>query len=408
MLADGRDYVAAVPAIGSHVVIALEPGAGVVRPSATARWSAVRGGGGLVSGLAPLVAGTGAVWIAAAMSDGDREAAAEGVVDAEGFRVRLLALDADTYRMAYDVVCNATLWFAHHGLFDLARRPRLDRRWREAWDAYRARQRRRSPTRSPRPRRRTATRARAGLPPGARRADCWPRRARPAGRALQPHAVLRPRRLAGAARRRPPTSCSRAWPATTRAASTPRRWADAFAACCRERASGRRPDDVGGAARPPTRPTSPRSRTVAVRRTPRCASSTRWSATGRCSCGSTASSCRRTCCAGFHAYDDLLDEHTPSGASGSCSSRSCYPSREGLPEYLAYRQEVEGLVARLNDEVGDAGLDADRARGLRRLPPVGRRPAPLRRAAREPDPRRPQPRGQGGLAGQRARRGASC
>jgi trehalose 6-phosphate synthase len=27
-----------------------------------------------------------------------------------------------------------------------------------------------------------------------------------------------------------------------------------------------------------------------------------------------------------------------------------YPSREGLVEYLAYRQEVEGLVARLNDK----------------------------------------------------------
>ena len=39
--------------------------------------------------------------------------------------------------MAYDVVCNAMLWFVHHGLFDLARRPRFDRRWREAWEAYR-------------------------------------------------------------------------------------------------------------------------------------------------------------------------------------------------------------------------------------------------------------------------------
>jgi trehalose 6-phosphate synthase len=28
----------------------------------------------------------------------------------------------------------------------------------------------------------------------------------------------------------------------------------------------------------------------------------------------------------------------------------CYPSREGLPEYLAYRQEVEGLVRYLNDK----------------------------------------------------------
>jgi len=41
------------------------------------------------------------------------------------------------YQMAYDVVSNATLWFCFHHLFDLARRPRFDRHWREAWDGYR-------------------------------------------------------------------------------------------------------------------------------------------------------------------------------------------------------------------------------------------------------------------------------
>ena len=96
-----------------------------------------RGAGGLVSGLGPALVGTDATWISAAMTDGDREVAASGVVDAAGHRVRLLALDPDAYRMAYDVVCNATLWFAYHELFDRSRRPRFDRRWREAWAAYR-------------------------------------------------------------------------------------------------------------------------------------------------------------------------------------------------------------------------------------------------------------------------------
>ncbi|MBA2495577.1 MAG: trehalose-6-phosphate synthase, partial [Acidimicrobiia bacterium] len=99
--------------------------------------AARRGAGGLVSGLAPLVSGTDAIWLAAAMSGGDRRAAEDGVIEAEGLRVRLLALDPDTHRSAYDVVCNATLWFAHHGLFDASRRPRPERRWREAWEAYR-------------------------------------------------------------------------------------------------------------------------------------------------------------------------------------------------------------------------------------------------------------------------------
>jgi len=97
-----------------------------------------RGAGGLVSGLAPLLADTGTVWIAAAMTEADRLAAERGVVDAEGFRAHLLAPDEATYRAAYDVVCNQTLWFLHHGLWDLARRPRFDRHWRRAWEAYRS------------------------------------------------------------------------------------------------------------------------------------------------------------------------------------------------------------------------------------------------------------------------------
>src|SRR5207248_2892226 len=95
-----------------------------------------RGAGGLVSSLSPLVAGTDTIWIAAAMGEHDRAAAERGLMEIEGFRLQSLALDPDRYRMAYDVVSNATLWFLHHGLFDLARRPRLDRRWLDAWTAY--------------------------------------------------------------------------------------------------------------------------------------------------------------------------------------------------------------------------------------------------------------------------------
>ena len=46
-------------------------------PGPDGRLRARRGAGGLVSGLAPLVIGTDTTWIAAALSPGDREAAAE-------------------------------------------------------------------------------------------------------------------------------------------------------------------------------------------------------------------------------------------------------------------------------------------------------------------------------------------
>jgi trehalose 6-phosphate synthase len=49
----------------------------------------------------------------------------------------MLAIDEETYRLAYDVVCNGVLWFAHHGLWDLTREPSFDASWPEAWSAYR-------------------------------------------------------------------------------------------------------------------------------------------------------------------------------------------------------------------------------------------------------------------------------
>ncbi len=95
-----------------------------------------RGAGGLVSGIGPLMAGTDAVWVAAAMSEADREAAGDGVTDVEGFRFRALAVPPDRYRAFYDVISNTTLWYLHHGLYDRARRPVIDRHWWAAWDAY--------------------------------------------------------------------------------------------------------------------------------------------------------------------------------------------------------------------------------------------------------------------------------
>ncbi len=93
--------------------------------------------GGLAGSLYPMVAGTGATWVACALSDADRLALAQGLMGEDGLRIELLDPDPGVYRMAYDVVSNATLWFCHHHLFDAARRPRSDRRWSEAWDAYR-------------------------------------------------------------------------------------------------------------------------------------------------------------------------------------------------------------------------------------------------------------------------------
>lgn len=95
-----------------------------------------RGAGGMIT-IASALADRGATWVAAAMSDGDREMARRGRVDVQGLDVRFLDFDEQTYAGAYDRIANATLWFAHHGLFDRARSPVIDRSWWDAWDRYR-------------------------------------------------------------------------------------------------------------------------------------------------------------------------------------------------------------------------------------------------------------------------------
>lgn len=107
--------------------------------AAPAGVSARRGAGGLVSGLGPLVTGTDTIWMAAAMSDGDRLVARRGVTDAEGYRVRLIDIDPATFTAYYDRVCNEALWFAHHGLFDPVYEPAWPTGWVDGpWAAYRA------------------------------------------------------------------------------------------------------------------------------------------------------------------------------------------------------------------------------------------------------------------------------
>ncbi len=93
--------------------------------------------GGLAGTLHPLLAGTGATWIASAVDDADRAAQKAGLMSVDGLLIDLVDIDPEMYRLAYDEVSNSTLWFCHHHLFESARQPRSDHQWRLAWDAYR-------------------------------------------------------------------------------------------------------------------------------------------------------------------------------------------------------------------------------------------------------------------------------
>ncbi len=98
----------------------------------------VRAGGGLASSLHRILAGSGTTWASVTMGAADREAVAQGLMHEDGLDLLPVVIDDDTYRQAYDVVANTTLWYCHHHLFDLPHRPRFDRHWRAAWEGYRA------------------------------------------------------------------------------------------------------------------------------------------------------------------------------------------------------------------------------------------------------------------------------
>jgi trehalose 6-phosphate synthase len=349
---------------------------------------AARGAGGLVSGIGPLVVGTATTWIAAALSPGDREAAASGVMEAEGFRVHTLALDPGDFRAAYDVVCNATLWFAYHGLFDLSRRPVFDRAWPEAWAAYR------------RVNTAFADAVAADAPDGSavlvqdyhlallggllaeRRPDLrtvlfshtpFPS---PEGLRVLPPEV-RTELLGGMAAHH---ACG----------FHTHRWADAFAACCQA--------DLDTAPSTFVSPLGPDPGDIAA-------------VAGSAACARELADIdqhlsgrklvarvdrielSKNLLRGFAAYDDLLTHH-PEWRERVVFGAFVYPSREGLEEYHGYRRQVESMVSDINRRWATSDWE-----------PVLLDPSDH---IGEPHPRRAQPGGQGGTPRQRAQRCAAA
>jgi trehalose 6-phosphate synthase len=124
---------------GPLTVVAVEDGDDEIR----------RGGGGLVSGMqTALGAVPDAVWVCAAMNERERALARQAphgrisdlppVADAMrgDFDVRLLPIDAQTFRNAYNGVANSTLWFVLHQLYELPTQPSFDTGWRRQWASY--------------------------------------------------------------------------------------------------------------------------------------------------------------------------------------------------------------------------------------------------------------------------------
>ncbi|WP_374196022.1 trehalose-6-phosphate synthase [Streptomyces sp. TS71-3] len=102
---------------------------------------AKRGGGGLVSGLSAIGPDADAVWVCAALGDGDRVAVERtgGRLPSEdtgGQRVRMLGIAPEVHAAAYNGIANSVLWFVHHMLYQIPLEPVFDAEFRQQWAAY--------------------------------------------------------------------------------------------------------------------------------------------------------------------------------------------------------------------------------------------------------------------------------
>lgn len=103
-----------------------------------------RGGGGLVSAMTAAAAAPGTLWLCAALSEADREAASArpdrridlAGHDTGGGAVAMLPIAADVLSGAYTGISNGTLWSLNHGLTTEDMRLVFDDAWRRDWSSY--------------------------------------------------------------------------------------------------------------------------------------------------------------------------------------------------------------------------------------------------------------------------------
>ena len=303
---------------------------------------AKRGAGGLVVTLSAGVERDGALWIAAATGPDDQEAAAQGLFDAESFRVAPVIVEGADYRAYYDVIANQTLWFCLHGLWDLPRRPRFDQYWWSAWARFRA------------VNEQFAAAAAAAAAPGATvlvhdyqlalvpalLADTRPD--------LRTAAFIHtpwcsPQELAVL-----PDEVAEAVLAGLAGGGAcgfhSARWADAFEACCRERL-GRAPITFVS----PAATDVDDLRSVAASEECRLELARLDAAVGdrQLIVRVDRIELSKNVLRGFWAYDELLEDRVDLRGRVIFAAM-VYPSRLGVAEYLAYGQEIQAVAARIN------------------------------------------------------------
>ncbi|GAA2483871.1 trehalose-6-phosphate synthase [Streptomyces gobitricini] len=121
--------------MAAQILVASNRGPVSYVPREDGTFDARRGGGGLVSGLSAIGPDAGALWVCAALSDGDRQAVRQGVAAEPG--VKMLDIDAAVHADAYNGIANSVLWFVNHMLYQTPLEPVFDAGFRRQWASYR-------------------------------------------------------------------------------------------------------------------------------------------------------------------------------------------------------------------------------------------------------------------------------
>ena len=354
-----------------------------------------RTGGGLVASIRPAIEGHKAMWIAGSVGE-------EPVPDAifDDLSVHSVTIDEATYRKYYEIIANGTLWFLHHNLFDMARRPRIDRHWWEAWHSYctvnEAFHRVHVASVTPED---------AVVLVHDYHRPCWDRSSGPSIKTSAPSTFTTLRSQTATQFRsspnRPSMCSSAAWPVTTHVAfihsvgpTTSRcvvqtHWG-AYRYILERSRSGRERAPQGAPNETATRHAGQQLENLTKGR--------------KLIVRVDESNFPRTSYRGFYAFDELLREH-PQMTQARTFVAQLYPSRETMAEYLAYRNELEGLVDHINSEWSTPEWLPIEMSIQDQLPPRrGPMPHGIRRAAGESDSRRTQSRRERGHDTQPARR----
>ena len=96
-----------------------------------------RGSGGLVTALVGLAQQIEATWIGCARTDADTEWKRGNIAlwkSKDTMRVHFLSPDPDAYERYYNVIANPLLWFLQHSMWDVPRKPIIDRSTWAAWN----------------------------------------------------------------------------------------------------------------------------------------------------------------------------------------------------------------------------------------------------------------------------------